>query len=63
MQQLGERQDLEALLGRATELAVAWGASAAASTTIGQERAILRLFGVSGLDRAGRPLGRRSVDR
>ena len=25
MQQLGEREDLEALLGRATELAVAWG--------------------------------------
>ncbi len=63
MQQLGERQDLEALLGRATELAVAWGTSAAASTTIGQERAILRLFGVSGLDRGGRPLAAEVVDR
>ena len=49
-------EDLEALLGRATELAVAWGSGAAASTTIGQERAILRLFGVSAgsTARAGR---------
>ena len=63
MQQLGEREDLEALVGRATELAIAWGSGAAASTTIGQERAILRLFGVSGVDRAGRPLAAEVVDR
>ena len=47
---------LDSLVARAEALAGAWGARARASTTIGQERAILRLFGVSGLDRAGRPL-------
>ena len=39
------------------------GARARASTTVGQERAILRLFGVSGLDAAGRPLAGADVDR
>ena len=34
-----------------------------ASTTVGQERAILRLFGVSGLDATGRPLAGATVDR
>jgi hypothetical protein len=33
------------------------------STTSGQERALLRLFGVSGLDRSGRPLAGEVVDR
>ena len=32
-------------------------------TTVGQERAILRLFGVTGVDRAGRPLAAEVVDR
>ena len=63
MQQLAQAADLEALLARATELAVAWGTGASTSTTIGQERAILRLFGVGGLDRDGRPLAAEVVDR
>ncbi len=63
MQQLAEAADLEALLARANGLAVAWGTGAAASTTVGQERAILRLFGVGGLDRSGRPLAAEVVDR
>ena len=63
MQQLAEGSDLEALLARANGLAVAWGSGAASSTTIGQERAILRLFGVTGVDRAGRPLAAEVVDR
>ena len=55
---------LDRLVGEATALAGAWGARARGSTTIGQERAILRLFGVSGLDGNGqsstssRPAGR-----
>lgn len=55
--------DLDRLLERAETLAGAWGARARSSTTIGQERAILRLFGVTGLDRAGRPLAGAAVDR
>ena len=54
---------LDRLVARADALAGAWGARARASTTIGQERAILRLFGVSGLDAAGRPLAGATVDR
>ena len=55
--------DLDRLAERAETLAGAWGARARATTTIGQERAMLRLFGVSGLDRAGRPLAGAAVDR
>ncbi len=44
-------------------IASAWGAAAATFTTVGQERAILRLFGVTGVDRAGRPLAAEVVDR
>ena len=55
--------DLDRLADRAATLAGAWGARARATTTIGQERAILRLFGVTGLDRAGRPLAGAAVDR
>ena len=55
--------DLDRLAERAATLAGAWSARARATTTIGQERAILRLFGVSGLDRAGRPLAGAAVDR
>ena len=47
----------------ATTLAGAWGGRARASTTVGQERAILRLFGVHDLDLAGRPLAGEVVDR
>ena len=54
---------LDRLVERAEALAGAWGARARASTTNGQERAILRLFGVHGLDGAGRPLAGTTVDR
>ena len=54
---------LDGLRERADTLAGAWGARARASTTVGQERAMLRLFGVSGLDRGGRPLAGAAVDR
>lgn len=54
---------IDRLVARADALAGAWGARARASTTIGQERAILRLFGVTGLDRSGRPLAGAAVDR
>lgn len=54
---------LDRLVAEAEALAGAWGARARASTTIGQERAILRLFGVSGLDGSGRPLAGTTVDR
>src|SRR5918994_7125668 len=48
---------------RAETLAGAWGARARASTTLGQERALLRLFGVTGVDRSGRTLAGGAVDR
>jgi hypothetical protein len=64
------RRDAEGALGpvdrlaeRAETLAGAWGARARASTTVGQERAILRLFGVTGVDRSGMPLAGSAVDR
>ena len=63
MQLFGEGRDLQVLRERATALAAAWGATAATTTTVGQERAILRLFGVSGLDRAGRPIAAEVVER
>ncbi len=63
MQLFGDGRELEALRDRAWALASAWGAAAATTTTIGQERAILRLFGVGGLDRSGRPLAAEVVDR
>jgi hypothetical protein len=56
-------RSIERLAERAETLAGAWGARARASTTLGQERAILRLFGVTGLDRSGRPLAGAAVDR
>ncbi len=56
-------RDLDGLIARADALAGAWGARARASTTRGQERAILRLFGVDDVDAAGRPLGASTVDR
>ncbi len=54
---------LDRLVTQAAALAGAWGARARASTTIGQERAILRMFGVTGLDAAGRPLASTTIDR
>ena len=51
------------LLSLAETLAGAWAARARSTTTAGQERAILRLFGVHGLDRAGQPLAASVVDR
>lgn len=54
---------IDRLLERASTLAGAWGARARRSTTPGQERALLRLFGVHGLDRSGRPLAGAVVDR
>jgi beta-lysine 5,6-aminomutase alpha subunit len=54
---------LDRLVASADALAGSWGARARASTTVGQERAILRLFGVNGLDAAGRPLAGATIDR
>ena len=54
---------LDRLAERAETLAGAWAARARASTTVGRERALLRMFGVSGLDAAGRPLAWAVVDR
>ena len=54
---------LDQLVARAEVLGGAWGTRARASTTIGQERAILRLFGVGGLDAAGKPLAWATIDR
>ncbi len=55
-------KSIDKLADRAETLAGAWGARARASTTLGQERALLRLFGVTGLDRSGRPLAGAAVD-
>lgn len=54
---------LDRLAERAETLAGAWAARARASTTVGRERALLRLCGVGGLDAAGRPLAWSIVDR
>jgi hypothetical protein len=53
---------LDAVLRRAEDLAGAWGARARASTTPARERALLRLFGVSGVDRGGVPLASAVVE-
>ena len=54
---------LDTLAERADTLAGAWAARARGSTTVGRERALLRMFGVSGLDAADRPLAWAAVDR
>jgi D-lysine 5,6-aminomutase alpha subunit-like protein len=54
---------LDHLTTLAESLAGAWAARARSTTTTGQERAILRLFGVHGLDRVGRPLASAVVER
>ncbi len=56
-------RDLDRLLARAETLATALGRRADEEATLGRERAILRLFGVNGLDRDGRPLAAEAVDR
>src|SRR6266571_3520181 len=56
-------RDVGRLRALAAQLAAAWGARARASTTVGQERALLRLLGVDGLDAEGRPLANEAVDR
>ncbi|MGE5409032.1 MAG: lysine 5,6-aminomutase subunit alpha TIM-barrel domain-containing protein, partial [Syntrophothermus sp.] len=53
----------ERLRALAVPLAGAWVGRARGSTSVGRERAILRLFGVAGLDRDGRPLAWAVVDR
>ena len=57
------RSEMDRLLELSDTLAGAWAGRAAASTTVGQERAILRLCGVSGVDAQGRPLAAEVVDR
>lgn len=59
----GSLGPLDRLAERAETLAGAWAARARASTTVGRERALLRLCGVGGLDAAGRPLAWSVVDR
>lgn len=54
---------LDRVLRLAGDLSDAWGARARASTTVARERAILRLFGVSGLDHTGVPLASAVVER
>ena len=59
----GDLGPLDRLADRAETLAGAWAARARSSTTVGRERALHRLFGVAGLDSAGRPLAWAAVDR
>ncbi|MEO8470509.1 MAG: lysine 5,6-aminomutase subunit alpha, partial [Chloroflexota bacterium] len=60
----GEFQaELEALLERARTVASRLARVANGATSLGRERAILRLIGVTGLDREGRPLAAEVVDR
>ncbi len=59
----GDLGPIDRLVELADTLAGAWGARARLCTTGGQERALLRMFGVSGLDRSGRPLAAEVVDR
>ncbi len=54
---------LDAIRARAESLAASLAATADASTTVGIERATLRLLGVHGLDRAGVPLAASIVER
>ncbi len=54
---------LDRLAALADEIAAEWATRARGLTTAGCERALLRLFGVDGLDRAGRPLAWSVVER
>lgn len=55
--------DLQRLHALTAALADRYGANAASSRTLGRERAALRLIGVAGIDREGRPLAAEVVDR
>ena len=59
----GALRATDRLLALAETLTGAWVARARSTTTAGQERAILRLFGVHGLDRDGQPLAGAVVER
>ena len=59
----GARQGLAGLRELADELGAGWAKAAETKTTAGRERSVLRLFGVDGLDRDGRPLAAEVVDR
>ena len=59
----GDLGPIDRLVELAETLAGAWGARARICTTGGQERALLRMFGVTGVDRSGRPLAGEVVDR
>ncbi len=54
---------LAELRARARALAADWGTTALASTTSAQERAVLRMLGVTGTDRNGHPLAAAVLDR
>ena len=54
---------VERIFERAEAVAATLAVRARASTSFGQERAILRLFGVSGVDAQGRPLASVTVQR
>ncbi len=54
---------LDRVLQLASDLAGAWSTRARASTSVARERAILRLFGVAGLDHSGVPLASAVVER
>jgi hypothetical protein len=55
--------ELERLRALASTLADSLSAAATSSRTLGRERAALRLIGVAGIDREGRPLAAEVVDR
>lgn len=55
--------EIVSLRDRASALAATLGTAADALHTLGRERAILRLIGVGGIDREGRPLAAEVVDR
>ena len=55
--------DLERLRALASALAERFAPGALTSRTLGRERAALRLIGVAGIDREGRPLAAEVVDR
>ena len=58
----GLERQLARLDDVARGIAGAWAPRAGAATTIGRERALLRLYGVAGLDRSGLPLAGSVVD-
>lgn len=59
----GLEREAAALRDLADNLGRSWAAVAETRTTIGRERGVLRLFGVDGLDRDGRPLAAEVADR